>query len=284
MGQRDAWTICRWFDGPALPRWELNDAAVAQALRMLEAGELRQAAAELLEQEDLRRCTNEQLVQQLAAGVLAGELRLVTPGARAPHHDDIGPTLEQRLVRRLRTTSHLFHFEGERLRIVAAHDWAALRGSEEDRYQVVPHAEALPLLERLTHWTALPHDEAQAVKDALPLVPTEWRPGPAARGILLIRIVERLWNIETAGGAEAVTPSQLSRAPAEEEQHFIQIELIDADDQPVPDQAYRIELPDGGIREGRLDKNGQAYIGGLPTGGVFKVCFPQIDTTEWRAA
>ncbi|HSW04639.1 hypothetical protein, partial [Aquabacterium sp.] len=187
------------------------------------------------------------------------------------------------LVRRLRVTSHTFHFEGERLRIVSARDWAVLRGSDDERFQVVPQAQARQLMIRLAASPALSADEAQAIAEAVPLLPEVWRPAQATGGMLLIHIVEATLNLRSAGGAEAATPSQLA-GKQEEEDHWIQITLVDDQDLPVPDQAYKIELPGGEIREGRLDAQGLAYIGGLKVGGTCKVCFPQIDAKEWRAA
>lgn len=82
-----------------------------------------------------------------------------------------------------------------------------------------------------------------------------------------------------------VTPSQLAGAAGEQEPlHWIQIELVDADDQPVPGEAYEIELPDGERRTGTLDERGLAYVGDIKTAGSCKVCFPSIDAKEWRAA
>ena len=83
----------------------------------------------------------------------------------------------------------------------------------------------------------------------------------------------------------AFTPSQLAgRRKEEEVLHWITIELIDADDQPVPGEPYTVQLPDGDIRKGRLDSDGRAHIGGIKVAGQCQVCFPEIDAKEWHAA
>ncbi|MBI5258052.1 MAG: hypothetical protein HY855_16235 [Burkholderiales bacterium] len=283
----EAWTVCHWHEGPhaalALP---FNDAAsAANWLRGLQPGELRRLASTVLDTGLLHRQTEAALADRLGAMVFSGELRVFPGRPQAQRHPGAGdqPTAEQRLLRRLPTTSRNFHFEGERWRIVDALHWASLRGSEDERFDVVPRAQAQAVLGRLMHTANLPLDEAQALGEALPLLPEAWRPSQPGAGLLLIRIAERAWNIESAGGAEAVTPSQMGGKAKEVPQHWIQIALVDTDNQPVPGAAYKVALPDGDIREGRLDAQGQAYIGGMATGGQCKVCFPQIDSQEWRA-
>lgn len=47
---------------------------------------------------------------------------------------------------------------------------------------------------------------------------------------------------------------------------WVEIELLDMDDQPVPYERYWIKLPDGTVREGVLDASGRAYFDDLDTG------------------
>jgi hypothetical protein len=62
---------------------------------------------------------------------------------------------------------------------------------------------------------------------------------------------------------------------------WIAIELLDPDGKPMPGEAYRLQLPDGSIREGSLDANGTASVSGIDPGSC-KVCFPRIDGRVWR--
>ena len=87
-----------------------------------------------------------------------------------------------------------------------------------------------------------------------------------------------------AGEQPALTPSQLMRRQPTEELHWIQIELVDLEDQPVANEPYQLELPDGAIRTGTTDANGMAYVGDIVVPGTCRVCFPEIDSKEWRAA
>ena len=58
------------------------------------------------------------------------------------------------------------------------------------------------------------------------------------------------------------------------------IKLIDEDDQPVPDVDYRLKLPSGRIREGRLNAQGMDRVV-LSQGGACGVCFPKLDGNAW---
>ena len=66
---------------------------------------------------------------------------------------------------------------------------------------------------------------------------------------------------------------------------WIEIELVDEADAPVPGMAYRVELPDGSVSEGVLDDKGLARIEGFVKGsGQCKVTFPSLDKEAWDKA
>lgn len=64
---------------------------------------------------------------------------------------------------------------------------------------------------------------------------------------------------------------------------WIEIELVDNRGKPVPNEQYRLELPDGAIQEGYLDAQGLARVDGIDPGNC-KISFPDIDAREWRRA
>ncbi|HEX9983259.1 MAG TPA: carboxypeptidase-like regulatory domain-containing protein [Thermoanaerobaculia bacterium] len=82
---------------------------------------------------------------------------------------------------------------------------------------------------------------------------------------------------------EQSTPLQDEQAAKEEqaaqqsdEQHWIEIELLDDDGQPIADEAYLVELPDGSKKTGRTDASGKARVDGVDP-GTAKVSFPDLD-------
>jgi hypothetical protein len=69
---------------------------------------------------------------------------------------------------------------------------------------------------------------------------------------------------------------------SEEEKTWIKIQLLDDLDRPAAGKRYKIELPDGTVREGTLDSMGQARETGIDHGNC-KISFPDLDAAAWRA-
>jgi type VI secretion system secreted protein VgrG len=64
--------------------------------------------------------------------------------------------------------------------------------------------------------------------------------------------------------------------------HWIEIELLDEKDKPVPGEPYRITLPDGTVlAEGALDEKGFARVDGIDP-GTCRVTFPRLDKDTWK--
>jgi hypothetical protein len=100
-------------------------------------------------------------------------------------------------------------------------------------------------------------------------------------------------TFEAAGAAAAAasgsqtqaktTPLQDEQAAKEEkgtqepeEEHWIEIELLDDDGKPVAGESYFVELPDGSQLSGRTDGQGRARVEGVDP-GTAKVSFPDLD-------
>jgi hypothetical protein len=77
---------------------------------------------------------------------------------------------------------------------------------------------------------------------------------------------------------EEFVPYQPAAAPRRAT-GWIAIELVDDEGAPYEDEFYRLELPDGSTRQGRLDGEGKARIENIPEGKC-KVFFPDLDATE----
>ncbi|NLF29751.1 MAG: carboxypeptidase regulatory-like domain-containing protein [Planctomycetes bacterium] len=65
---------------------------------------------------------------------------------------------------------------------------------------------------------------------------------------------------------------------------WIEVELVDMDDRPVPGEAYEITLPDGEtVASGTLDEKGLARINGIEP-GTCRISFPNLDEEAWEPA
>ena len=73
-------------------------------------------------------------------------------------------------------------------------------------------------------------------------------------------------------------PGQEPEGRPRRAQNVIEIELVDTEGKPVPNERYWILLPDGTVREGRLNAEGRAYVGNLDPGEC-DVRVPDLDTT-----
>ncbi|HKS16811.1 MAG TPA: hypothetical protein VJU16_05825 [Planctomycetota bacterium] len=97
------------------------------------------------------------------------------------------------------------------------------------------------------------------------VAPEEWAPPPPAP----VAAPER--------GLKLITKKDKPKA-------WFAVELVDQDGEPVPNEKYKIELPDGTNREGTLDAKGKARIDGIDPAGSCKVSFPDLDAADWKAA
>lgn len=73
-------------------------------------------------------------------------------------------------------------------------------------------------------------------------------------------------------GSEKTKPYK----PTEEETSWIEIELIDEEDQPVPGMPFEVTLSDGSVYTGTLDNKGFYRVDKIPPGEC-KVSFPTLD-------
>ena len=57
--------------------------------------------------------------------------------------------------------------------------------------------------------------------------------------------------------------------------------LKDKEGIPVANEKYELYLPDGSVKKGRLDENGEAQIESTGPGDA-TIDFPQLDTNSWQ--
>jgi len=79
------------------------------------------------------------------------------------------------------------------------------------------------------------------------------------------------------------SPTHDPNSPAnKDKKHWIEIELLDEEDQPVPGEPYRITLPDGStLASGTLDDRGRARVDHI-VAGTCQVTFPSLDQDAWE--
>jgi type VI secretion system secreted protein VgrG len=76
-------------------------------------------------------------------------------------------------------------------------------------------------------------------------------------------------------------PTEEEKEEKKEELSWIEIEMVDEEDEPVPGEKYKITLPDDSVAEGTLDEKGFARVEGFEK-GTCKICFPDIDKEAWE--
>jgi type VI secretion system secreted protein VgrG len=87
-------------------------------------------------------------------------------------------------------------------------------------------------------------------------------------------------------GSEKVKPFKGPESGDEENEQttWIEVELVDMEDNPVPGEAYEITLPDGEtVASGTLDENGVARVDGIEP-GTCEITFPDLDKDAWEPA
>jgi uncharacterized protein (DUF2345 family) len=86
-------------------------------------------------------------------------------------------------------------------------------------------------------------------------------------------------NQPPASSAPTHNPSEKEN---KSKKSWIEIELVDDEDKPVPGEPYRITLPDGStVAEGTLDEKGRAKINNIDP-GTCKVTFPKLHKDAWK--
>jgi type VI secretion system secreted protein VgrG len=87
---------------------------------------------------------------------------------------------------------------------------------------------------------------------------------------------------EKGEGKYGATPAKPHMAGEDDgKTSWIEIELVDEDDQPVPGEKYEINLPDGSVASGTLDEKGLARVEGIDP-GTCRVTFPDLDKDAWE--
>jgi len=83
----------------------------------------------------------------------------------------------------------------------------------------------------------------------------------------------------------AVALGDLADNPIEEDEwHWVEIELLDDEDEPISGVGVEIELPDGRTRTGTTNQFGLVRVESISTAGPCKVRFPRLDARAIEAS
>jgi hypothetical protein len=75
---------------------------------------------------------------------------------------------------------------------------------------------------------------------------------------------------------------QLTDEEEETESSWIEVELVDEEDESIASESYEIDLPDSStMGEGSADANGEAHSSGLAPGSS-EITFPDLDDQAWE--
>jgi len=92
---------------------------------------------------------------------------------------------------------------------------------------------------------------------------------------------------ETASGENGSANTRPHKPPKTKEERerkpsWIEIELVDKKNKPVPGEPYRVILPDGRTAaEGTLDDKGFARVDGIEP-GTCRITFPNLEKQAWK--
>lgn len=166
-------------------------------------------------------------------------------------------------------------FEGRQYRLLPGADWTERKWGAE--YQIVPPADARELVNRMATVARGPESQRNAMRELGPLL-HHGTSKPIEERLLLLRWVPRPSH-SSAPSAAPITPSQLRKMMLQED-HWIEIELVDEAGDPVADVAYVITAPDGTEHAGRTDGEGTARVSEIASGQC-KIRFPELDKDAW---
>lgn len=89
----------------------------------------------------------------------------------------------------------------------------------------------------------------------------------------------------SGAGADSKFADEPSADPVKpcQKKTWVAIELKDNQGNPVPNESYKIELPDGRMVTGALDAMGTAGVDGIDP-GTCNISFPNLDAKSWSKA
>ena len=96
-------------------------------------------------------------------------------------------------------------------------------------------------------------------------------------GLLRVEALERGQPLHKSDDLEERTPEQ----PNEEKSATVKLKLVSQDGLPIPEVAFKVHFANGSVRDGRLDRQGEATLRDAPS-GAFEVEYLDFDQIRAR--
>ncbi len=242
----DAIRLCRGGDYETLPA--LGTIAQVEMLGRRDMDALRHFVARArLARFPLSFLDDQELLGLLRRLLKSGEV-VALRESEGGDKDGGASATQRRLIREIeRKTRGGLGLDGRRYKLVADVDLGKL--SHRDSYEVVRHDDAVKVLDALAKQNGAAADLLAKAKQGLT---RDWRPPLVPDGLILLR---KTVTMQAAAPdlAAAITPSQMKQMLAKTE--WIEIVVKDELGHPYTGP-YRIQMPDGSIREGSFDEQG----------------------------
>jgi hypothetical protein len=158
----------------------------------------------------------------------------------------------------------------------------------DEGHEWVEAHELAALLNEAASWPLIARIDAELTGGA-----SQEQAAPSARSIVIARVRRAVFErrLVAQRARSSAPPPMPPEAEAVEsgysgeptQKSWIEIELVDQDDKPVPRAPFTIELPDGTIRRGNLNHLGFARVDGIDPGSC-KVRFPKLEGRLTKAA
>lgn len=103
-------------------------------------------------------------------------------------------------------------------------------------------------------------------------------------GLRIVRVTRP--GTEPIGPQHPMEPEEEPAGPAGDDpltSYWVEIELIDMEDGPVPGERYIVKTPDGKTHEGRTGKTGVVRLVSKAPGSC-ELTFPDLDEEAWEPA
>lgn len=89
------------------------------------------------------------------------------------------------------------------------------------------------------------------------------------------------FGAEPVGSAVQPCSQQTTTTTTPKPVHWIEIQLLGADNRPVTWEEYEITLPSGAKVRGYVDGQGRARVNNIPDAGTCQITFPRLDKDAW---